>query len=99
MANITSQVGNASLSVTATATGAIAGATVQFIDVALGRPVQDAMEDMCNAFGIRRDNQYKAGTGRPKQKLQFAGADVVMHLTFLQNGVHDGHSVVIVDVP
>lgn len=97
--NFIPQVGNASLSVTATATGAVAGTTVQFIDVALGRPVQDAMEDLCNAFGIRRENQYKAGTLRPKQKLQYASADLLMHLTFHQNGVRDGQSVVIVDVP
>ena len=88
--------GNGVLSVDAsTATGAVGSA--QYIDVALGRPVLEALPDICNAFKIRASSLLGT-TGRPFYKLQTSlGVDLSMHMSFAQNGIADGQSIRLVN--
>lgn len=90
--------GNANLSVTATATGARLGSTAQFIDVALGKPVIEALADIANAFHLRK-TALTDTNGRYAVRLRTGSplADLSLELTFHQNGINEGDAIVLAD--
>lgn len=90
--------GDATVSVTATATGAVNGSTAQNIGISLGLPVIDQIADIAVRFGIPKTSQINA-KARPKFKLTYRGNDLVAGYTFAAQGVHSGDSVVLVDIP
>jgi hypothetical protein len=89
--------GNGNLLVTATATGAYNSGTEQKIDVALGRPALEALADIANAFHLRKGD-LTGTTGRYALKLTASGSDLDLALSFLQQGVNEGDSIVLADV-
>lgn len=94
---LATQAGNGNLLVDASgATGA--SPTSQFIDVALGKACVESLADITNAFTIRRD-ALTGTTGRFAFRLQTAAAvNLLMDHSFLQNGINEGDTILLVDV-
>jgi hypothetical protein len=99
--------GNANLTVDGnSATGAdvtigVGGGAVgrQNIDVALGKPVIEALADIANAFKIRKASLLDAN-GRYAYQVRGPDSTVLsMHLTWTQQGVQEGDLVYLEDAP
>jgi hypothetical protein len=92
--------GNIQLTLDATALAiAPRNGTSIFVDVAKGRPMNEALLDILSALGIARADAFPVNNSRPNVKLQDAGAtDFDMALTFAQQGVREGDTILIEDV-
>lgn len=89
--------GDITLSVTATATGAVDGSTAQMIDVSAGLPVIDQLADLLVRFKIPKASHLDDNK-QLKFKVTFAGSDLEVGKTFAQQGVRVGDSIVLADV-
>lgn len=87
--------GNGNLLVTSTVPEALASGAEQKVDVALGLPALDAIQDIANAFQVR--NLFNANQ-RLQYKLTAGGSDLDLSLSFLQQGVNEGDSIVLANV-
>lgn len=78
---------------TATATGAVGGATATEIAVSLGLPIIEQLADIAMRFKIPKTSQYR--NGRPTIKVTFGGTDLDLGLTFAAQGVKAGSVLVL----
>ena len=92
--------GNIQVTVDATNLAAVPrNGTSIFVDVAAGRPMNEALLDILSALGIARSAAFVPGSARPVHKLQDSGAtDFDMALTFAQQGVKEADTILIEDV-
>lgn len=93
----TQLLGEITLSVTATATGAVDGLVAQAIDVSAGLPVGDQLADLLVRFKIPKTSHLDAN----KQlafKVTHSSGDLLYGKTFAAQGVHDGDGIILADV-
>ena len=90
--------GNAVMLVTSTATGAYGSGAEQKIDVALGRPMLEALADIANAFHLRKDDLIDTTIQYALKLTDGASTTYDLEKTWFQHGLREGDSVVLEDV-
>lgn len=87
--------GNGVLLVTCSITGAYNSGAQQKIDVALGKPMLEAIADLANAFHIRKTS-LTGTTGRYAVAIRGPDSSVAdLKLSFLQAGINEGDSIIL----
>lgn len=92
----TQLVGNANVTVTATAAAAVDGSVSQKHTISLGLPVIQELAGLLHWFKIERTRHLNGSL--PAYKITHNGSDLEYGLTFAAQGVHDGDALVIADV-
>ena len=94
-APLANSAGNGVLLVTCSVAGALNSGAEQKIDVALGKPMLEAMADVANAFHLRKTDLTNAN-GR--YAVAFRGPDstlVSLEHSFYQAGIREGDRVIL----
>jgi hypothetical protein len=90
--------GNGVVLATSTATGAYASGVEQKIDVALGRPMLEALADIANAFHLRKTDLTDTN-GQYALRLTDGGSTTYnLEETWYQQALREGDSVVLESV-
>lgn len=92
----TQLLGDATVSVTSTASAAVNGTTAKMVGITLGLPVLEQISELANMFGIPRSAQLSSKS-KILYKVTFNGSDLVLGQTFAAQGVHPGSSIVLAD--
>ena len=90
--------GNGVVLVTSTATGAYSSGAEQKIDVALGRPMLEALADISNAFHLRKVDLVDSNGQYALKLTDGASTTYKLEETWYQQSLREGSAVVLESV-